>query len=173
MSARERRRCDSPDGGQSALVNFERAAVGQNVYEASAARAKWRPKQTDAVAVGARLRVTGQRPRLRAHQRDARVRRKLHDSIKPAVQILRRRGRLPAAFGQPLVADARLAQTLGQHAPVELRPALARRAAHVAHEFNPVLSQKRNEVRPRVATVADGVDGDGRGRHNEMMNAAV
>ena len=90
-------------GGRVPKAHARPEAYGA-VDEAGAARPERGREQADAVAVGARLLVRGERARLRAHQRDARVRGEFHYALKPAVQLLCRRHHLAAALGQPLVA---------------------------------------------------------------------
>src|ERR1051325_4305046 len=117
------------------------------------------------MTVGARRSVRSERAGFRAHDGDSLLRAKLHNAVEPARQFLRRRNHLASALRQVLIADAVLLEQLREHAPVILRPARTRHAPHIADESNPVLFEQLKEVRERMTTMPDGVDGRLQRRH--------
>lgn len=109
--------------------------------QSRAARTKRCGKQSDAVTVsdGRSTHARQNGTRLRAHQTDAHLGGDLHDSIKPAREFRRRSDNLTTTLRQMFIADAVRFQIPGQNAPVELRPARAREASHVAQESDVML----------------------------------
>ena len=126
-----------------------------------AKRTQARREHSYAMAIGSRLAcMRSYRAGFRAHHRDAHLRSKLYDSIKPARKLVGRGQHLASAFGQMFITDPVRFKSFSKRSPVVLRPARARHASHVTHESDLVTTEQFEEVVERVATVTDSANCD-------------
>ena len=141
------------------FVKLDHIAVWKNVNDLpDTPHTKHRRKHSDAVTISPGTPMGGQRLRFRTHDCRRHVRGYLDNPVYSSRKVFGFRLCLSAGLGKVFVADAVVAEQFGEDESIELRPARAGNASHIAKKPDVVPLQQLEKIRKRMSAMANGID---------------